>query len=161
MSRAEIEGMDQLQAELGRLSREAQAGVDKAVQATGLEVRGDIVKRIQRGPASGQVYDSIFRMINGRAVPIGPRAGNNLSPTHQASAPGEAPASDTGALARSINYKREGAMSASVGSDLAYAAMLEFGTKNIEPRPAWIPALEDARPKYLRRLEKAISEAMK
>ncbi len=138
MSRVKIEGLSDLNAALSRLSDEAQAGVDKAVQATGLEVRGDIVKRIQRGPATGQVY------------------GN-----HQASAPGEAPATDTGRLASSIDYKREGRMSASVGSDLAYAAMLEFGTTKVEPRPAWIPAVEAARDKYIDRLEAAIGKAMR
>lgn len=138
MSRANIDGLRDLDGALSRLSDEAQAAVDKAVQATGIEVRGDIVKRIQRGPATGRIY------------------GN-----HQASAPGEAPASDTGRLASSIDYKREGRMSASVGSDLAYAAMLEFGTTKVEPRPAWIPAVEAARDKYIDRLEAAIEKAMR
>lgn len=137
MATVKMEGLDELQAALGKLSKDAEKRVDAAVQATGLEVRGDIVKRIQRGPATGRVY------------------GN-----HQASAPGEAPATDTGRLVNSTVYKREGRISASVGSDLAYAAMLEFGTSKIDPRPAWIPALEDAKPKYIKRLEKALGESI-
>lgn len=137
MATVKMEGLDELQDALGKLSKDAEKRVDAAVQATGLEVRGDIVKRIQRGPATGRVY------------------GN-----HQASAPGEAPATDTGRLVNSTVYKREGRISASVGSDLAYAAMLEFGTSKIDPRPAWIPALEDAKPKYIKRLEKALCESI-
>lgn len=158
-----LEGLDELQDKLRLLGIEAKREVDKAVQATGLEIRGDIVKRIQKGPKTGAVYDSVFARVNGRVVPVGPRTGKNLSPTHQASAPGEAPATDTGRLASSILYKREGQMSATVGSNVVYAAYLEFGAPRakIEPRPAWVPAVEAARPKYIKRLEAALARAAK
>ena len=158
-----LEGLDELQDKLRLLGIEAKREVDKAVQSTGLEIRGDIVKRIQKGPKTGAVYDSVFARVNGRVVPIGPRTGNNLSPTHQASAPGEAPATDTGRLASSILYKREGQMSATVGSNVVYAAYLEFGAPRakIEPRPSWVPAVEAARPKYIARLEAALERAAK
>ena len=158
-----LEGLDELQDKLRLLGIEAKREVDKAVQATGLEIRGDIVKRIQQGPKTGAVYDSVFARVNGRVVPIGPRTGNNLSPTHQASAPGEAPATDTGNLASRIDFKREGPMSATVGSNVVYAAHLEFGAPRakIEPRPSWVPAIEAARPKYIARLEAALERAAK
>ena len=158
-----LEGLDELQDKLRLLGIEAKREVDKAVQATGLEIRGDIVKRIQKGPKTGAVYDSVFARVNGRVVPVGPRQGNNLSATHQASAPGEAPATDTGRLASSILYKREGQMSATVGSNVVYAAYLEFGAPRakIEPRPSWVPAVEAARPKYIARLEAALERAAK
>gem|GEM_PF-657366 len=157
----QLEGGDQLAAALRAYGAAAERHVDDAVNATGLELRGDIVKRIQQGPKTGRVYDSIFRMIGGRPVPVGPRQGNNLSATHQASAPGEAPATDTGNLASRIDFKREGAMSATVGSQVAYAAMLEFGTSRIDPRPAWVPATEAMRPKFRQRLERALARAAK
>lgn len=144
IARVQIEGLDRLPAAMRNLSKEAELRVDKAVQATGIEVRGDIVKRIQRGPATGIIYQK-----------------TNPTRTHQASAPGEAPATDTGRLASNINYKREGKMSASVGSELAYAAMLEFGTTSIDPRPAWVPAVEAAIPKFRKRLEDAMREAIR
>ena len=158
-----LEGLDELQDKLRLLGIEAKREVDKAVQSTGLEIRGDIVKRIQKGPKTGAVYDSVFARVNGRVIPVGPRTGNNLSPTHQASAPGEAPATDTGRLASSILYKRQGQMSATVGSNVVYAAYLEFGAPRakIEPRPSWAPAVEAARPKYIARLERALARAAK
>lgn len=142
--RVEIKGLPELQEAFRNLSKEGKRRVGLVVQATGIEIRGDIVKRIQRGPATGRVYTK-----------------SNPARTHQASAAGEAPATDTGRLASSIDYKREGQLSASVGSELAYAAMLEFGTAKIDPRPAWVPAVEKARPKYIERLEKAMREAAK
>ena len=138
MATVTFEGLEELEAAMSNLAADAQIEVDKAVQATGIEVRGDIVERIMKGPATGEIY------------------GN-----HQASAPDEAPATDTGMLASRTIYKREGRMSASVGSDLAYAAALEFGTAKIDPRPAWVPAVEAATPKYIKRLERALGRAMK
>jgi len=140
----QIEGGDQLAAALRAYGAKAEKHVGDAVNATGLELRGDIMKAYQRGPASGVTYEKY-----------------NPRRTHTASAPGEAPATDTGRLASSVNYKREGPMSATVGSQVAYAAMLEFGTSRIDPRPAWVPATEAMRPKFRRRLETALERAAK
>jgi len=137
-----IEGMAELQRALSRASADAQEAVGVAVIGTALELRGDIVKRIQDGPASGAVY-----------------AKGSVS--HQASAPGEAPATDTGRLANSITFDKTGTMSATVGSDLVYAAALEFGGGRIDPRPAWVPAIEKITPKYIARLEKALGGSLK
>ena len=139
-----LEGGDQLAAALRAYGAAAEKHVGDAVNATGLELRGEIVKAYQRGPASGVTYEKY-----------------NPRRTHTASAPGEAPATDTGRLASSVNYKREGPMSATVGSQVAYAAMLEFGTSRIAPRPAWVPATEAMRPKFRRRLETALERAAK
>lgn len=139
-----LEGLEGLQAALSQMTKEIEAEVGKAVDATGLELRGEVVKAYQRGPASGRVYEK-----------YAPRR------THTASAPGEAPATDTGRLASSVNYKKDGAMSATVGSEIVYAAMLEFGTSRIAPRSAWVPAVEAMRPKFQRRIEAALARATK
>jgi len=140
----QLEGGDQLAAALRAYGAKAEKHVGDAVNATGLELRGDIIKRIQKGPASGVTYEKY-----------------NPRRTHTASAPGEAPATDTGRLASSVDFKREGPMSATVGSQVAYAAMLEFGTSRIAPRPAWVPATESMRPKFRQRLETALARAAK
>ena len=140
----QLEGGDQLAAALRAYGAAAEKHVGDAVNATGLELRGDIVKAYQRGPASGVTYEK-----------YSPRR------THTASASGEAPATDTGRLASSVDFKREGSMSATVGSQVAYAAMLEFGTSRIDPRPAWVPATEAMRPKFRQRLETALERAAK
>ena len=138
----QLEGGDQLAAALRAYGAKAERHIGDAVNATGLELRGEIVKAYQRGPASGVMYEK-----------------DNPRRTHQASLAGEAPATDTGRLASSVNFKREGPMSATVGSDIAYAAMLEFGTSRIDPRPAWVPAVEAMRPKFRQRLETALARA--
>jgi len=139
-----LEGLEGLQAALSEMTKEIEAEVDKAIDATGLELRGNIIKNYQRGPASGATYEKY-----------------NPRRTHRASAPGEAPATDTGRLASSVNYKKDGAMSATVGSEIVYAAMLEFGTSRIAPRPAWVPAVEAMRSKFERRIQDALARATK
>lgn len=140
----ELQGERQLMEALRAYGKDAEVEVARAVDATGLELRGDIVKAYQRGPATGKVYEKY-----------------NPRRTHQASREGEAPATDTGRLASSVDYQRQAGVSATVGSNLAYAAMLEFGAPgaNIEPRPAWVPAVEAMRPKYIKRLEAALRKA--
>ena len=139
-----IEGMAELQAALRRASAEAQEAVGVAVIGTAMELRGDIVKRIQDGPATGRIY------VRGGVE-------------HQASSgeAKEAPASDTGRLAGSVIFDKTGPMSATVGSDLVYAAVLEFGSGRIDPRPAWVPAIEKITPKYIARLERALRGSLR
>jgi len=137
-----LEGLEGLQAALGKMTKEIEAEVERAVEATGLELRGEVVKAYQRGPASGITYEK-----------------SNPNRTHTASAPGEAPATDTGRLASSVTYKKEGRMGATVGSEIVYAAMLEFGTSRIAPRPAWVPAVEAMRSKFERRMKDAVARA--
>lgn len=68
--------------------------------------------------------------------------------THQASAPGEAPASDTGRLVQSAHTEfDEKTITGSTVFSTAYAAALEFGRNDgsILPRPYARPALIEAR----------------
>ena len=84
-------------------------------------------------PGSGQTYDTEFRTINGRVVPVGKAARS-----HTASAPGEPPAPDTGELKRSIAVARV-AGGVRVGSGLRYALALEYGVNvsgsKVSPHP--------------------------
>lgn len=137
-----LKGSSQLMAALQRASGEIQEAAGRAVLATAVELRGDVVKRIQRGPASGRVYQK-----------YSPRR------VHQASAPGQAPMSDTGRLANSVTYEAQGPLTAAVGSPLVYAVYLEYGTRRMAPRPAWEPATEAMRAKFIKRLEAALAGA--
>ena len=51
-----VRGLEQLLGDLAKLDQDVQRGVDDAVNATGLELRADIVRRYQRGPATGRIY---------------------------------------------------------------------------------------------------------
>lgn len=139
-----LEGAAQLERALKKLDENAQKEVGKAIAATGLVLRGEIVKKYQRGPATGEVYEK-YR----------PRR------THQASAPGEAPATDTGRLANSVIFDNlpQQPLSVEVRTDVEYGPWLEFGTRDIAPRPNWVPSVEEETPKYIRRLEAALRKA--
>lgn len=64
---------------------------------------------------------------------------------HQASAPGEAPAVETGTLAGSLKVEAESRTSVAVYSDDAKAAWLEYGTKHVAPRPNFVVVAEEMR----------------
>lgn len=125
-----------------KIGADAEKAVEKAIAATGLEIITGVKKRIQRGPKTGKTYTR-----------------GNIA--HVASAPGEAPATDTGTLASSPYFEQNGKLSVTVGSRLAYAAYLEFGTTKIAPRPSWTPETELARPKMKSRIEKALAQVVK
>ncbi|MGB1215973.1 MAG: hypothetical protein ACPG4X_21580 [Pikeienuella sp.] len=138
-----ITGGDELRAALTNMSEEVEQAVMTTLKKTGITLRGDIVKRYQRGPASGRIY------TRGGVV-------------HQASASGEAPMSDTGRLANATLFEADpSTLSVSVVNRSLYAPMLEFGTRNIAPRPAWTPAAEEIAPKFRNDLANAINGATK
>jgi HK97 gp10 family phage protein len=137
-----LEGSEQLQRELRRLSDDLREEAGRTVLATAIEMRADIVTSIQRGPASGVTYKK-----------------SNPTRTHTASAPGQPPMSDTGRLANSITFDRLGDLTATVGSALNYAPWLEYGTSRMAARPFFRPAVERMRPIYIGKLEDIIRRA--
>lgn len=73
--------------------------------------------------------------------------------THQASAPGQMPATDTGNLAGSMQHELD--RSKGVGyyyTSVEYAPYLEYGTTRMLARPFLTPAAERARPRFIRRM---------
>lgn len=139
-----LEGSERLERALRELNEEAQEEVSNAIVATGLSLRGEVIKKYQRGPATGEVYEKY-----------------NPRRTHQASAPGEAPATDTGRLANSVVFDNlpQEPLAIEVRTDVQYGSWLEFGTRNIAPRPNWVPSIQEEEPKYKRRLEAALRRA--
>jgi len=137
-----LEGSEQLQRELRRLSDDLRKEAGNVVLATAVEMRADIVKSIQSGPASGRTYRK-----------------SNPTRTHTASAPGQPPMTDTGRLANSITFDRIGDLTATVGSELIYSSWLEYGTSRMASRPFFRPAVERMRPVYIGKLEDIIRRA--
>lgn len=85
------------------------------------------------------------------------RVYQHRSVTHQASAPGEAPASDTGTLINSISTSYDFTnMSGTINVTVAYGLMLEYGTKNMEPRPYLRPAIANKGPVMEERIAAAL-----
>jgi len=113
-----------------RLVDNPQDNVEQLIYRATAMVHSRVQESIQRDPKTGATYGK-----------------------HQASAAGEAPATDTGFLVGSITFKKPDVNEATgevVGRVIAsapYAAHLEFGTSNIAPRPYMQPALEQNRSK--------------
>lgn len=73
---------------------------------------------------------------------------SNPSRTHQASAPGDPPATDLGRLGASITHALghdDRGLLSWVGSNVSYAPHLERGTTRMAPRPFLRPALSALR----------------
>ena len=140
--RLTIEGTKEMQAALRDISDDVFQAADAAVMESAANLEAGVKLRMQQGPHTGKLY-------------------RRRSIVHRASAPNEAPAPDTGALLGSIYHEREGRLTAVAGSRMAYAAYLEFGTTKILPRPAWVPEVEEERPRFLKALEAAIAGAVR
>jgi HK97 gp10 family phage protein len=138
-----LTGSAELKRALADFSINADREIEGIVRGTAQNIRSHAIKSIQRGVKSGEVYEK-----------YSPKR------THRASAPGQAPATDTGRLANSINAEIDG-KTAEIVADTEYAAWLEFGTQNIEPRPFMVPAMEKERPAWERRLNGIIDKAVK
>ncbi|MFW5855780.1 MAG: HK97-gp10 family putative phage morphogenesis protein [Bacillota bacterium] len=106
----------------------------KRAKKAGLEAESDVKEKLT-GDRSGRTYK----------IP-----GTNK--TYTASSPGEPPAQRTGETRGSISHevrKEKGGYGAYTGSPLERAPMLEFGTKNMEPRPFLKPTLKKNERKYI------------
>ena len=115
-----------------------QMRVNEAIARAALQIEANAKLAIQNPPKTGRLYR---------------RAGGRM---HQASAPGEAPATDTGNLVNSGQTTRLGFADYAVSFSTPYAAALEFGTHNMAARPFLMPAVM----KVASRLQEDISRAM-
>lgn len=110
-----------LRSKLPQLKAAVTQEADRLVLRAANTLRNNMIRRIMRDAKSGRVY------------------GN-----HQASAPGEAPANDTGALVRSIRVEHTpGSGKARVVVGSAVGKMLELGTKKMAPRPFMRPSVKE------------------
>ena len=104
--------------------RRARQGATVGVIAATALVEEESVRRIVEDPKTGIIYQRGDRV-------------------HQASAPGEAPASDTGRLIASRNVEIEDeAPVGRVSYNTEYARALEMGNEKIAPRPYLRVSLE-------------------
>lgn len=113
-----------------------------AVRRGALRVQRDAIESI-RAPGKGRVY------------PRGKKS-------HQASAPGDPPASDTGKLLGSVEvlFRNEGLI-AEIGTALNYGAFLEFGTRKMQPRPWLTPALKKNEARIINEIRTAMLTALR
>ena len=141
---------------LRKMGDNAEKALENEIAFAAVNTGNKARESIRKGPKTGNVYTHTFVTINGQAVPIKPRAGQNLSPRHQASAKGEAPATDTGRLISSITQEKTGDSEWIVGSKVEYSKWLEFGTRKMGERPFLRPALKKAGKEFEKRMTKKL-----
>lgn len=142
-------GRRTLSVKLNAIGQRTAQEVGRAVRRGGLAIENNAADRIISPPKTGRIYPSKHRK----------------GATHQASAPGEAPAADTGRLHQSITsvqtvngpdrYVNETAANA------PYAIALELGTSKIAPRPYMQPAFDEVRPQVEASIRAAIIRGAK
>lgn len=93
----------------------------------------------------GELRESFGESKSGRTYTRGSR-------THQASAPGEPPAIDTGLYTNSWQVEMEAPTTAVVFTNVEYGPALEFGGAKMAARPHAVPALERIRKPFLEAL---------
>lgn len=137
-----VEGLDRIQNALPAVQKSIESELAKALFASAKHVEAEAKRSITAGGKTGRVYKR-------RTV------------THQASAAGEAPASDTGRLVNSINSYLNGLTSFVIAGRgiVNYATHLEFGTRKMAARPFMFPALEKSKDWIRERLSKAVRTA--
>lgn len=135
-----------LMAKLRALPKAATKGITAEIAAGALLIRGDAqqsMKTTSRGEAKTRSRDG-------------------MTVTHAASAPGSPPAIDTGKLVGSVTHKISAdGLDAAIGTNTAYGAHLEFGTKKMAARPWLFPAFERNRKGIVKRIAKAVDVANK
>lgn len=138
-----IEGLDRLDRAMKGVPEAIDKEVKIALFASAKKVEAEAKKSITAGGKTGRIYKR-------RTV------------THQASAAGEAPASDTGRLVNSINSYLNGLTAFVIAGRgiVKYAAMLEYGTRKIAARPFMFPALERSKDWIRERLSQAVTRAL-
>lgn len=123
---------------------DVEAAASSAVVDGAEAIKGNAIKKILTGAKTGRIYRR-------RGV------------LHQASAPGEPPANDTGRLVQSgrTEFDKED-IAADVVFGTKYAAALEFGRLDgtIAARPYARPALKEESEKFLEGVEAKIIEVL-
>jgi hypothetical protein len=114
---------------LPALARRIPAHADAVVRDTLFDIEG-AVKAAMADAKSGRVYGD-----------------------HQASAPGEAPAIDTGAYANDVRAQPTGPARGIVGTNQEQAEVLEYGGADVAARPVWRPVVQDAEGTFLKKMK--------
>ena len=123
-----VSNLKKVLSQMDKLEKDMEIPFQEIVKGGGQFIRGEAIKSIQAGAKSGIVYEKY-----------------NPRRSHRASAPGQAPASDTGNLVSKIIVKQKSKNITNVESNADYSAFLEYGTSKMEPRPFMLPAFEKSK----------------
>ena len=107
------------------------------VRKTTFDIEGTIKTNLSR-PGTGRIYKAGGTTKRGK----GRR-------THQASAPGQPPATDTGTLLNSVRARMLDSLHGLVEVTAEYAKFLEYGTVRMAARPYFWPAVQEHRDAFV------------
>ena len=127
-----VKGLKKAQDALKSLEKDLEQPFREVILGGAQLIRGEAIRSIQTGPKSGRIYEKY-----------------NPRRTHKSSAPGQAPASDTGNLVSQIRVRQKNPDEVVVESNALYSSFLEFGTSKMLARPFLFPATERSRPKIV------------
>ena len=113
----------QINIDLNAIEAKALQLADKKCRDVAIRIQREARRMVQEGPKTGRIY----------------MKGKKSNIPHQASAPGEAPATDTGNLVRGINFVHIGVAHWRIISSAEYAN-IEFGRARVRPRPYMRPS---------------------
>lgn len=147
---------------LAQMAVKVKADRSKYLHAIGVELVGAIKEELSK-PGTGRIYRRPRRDRAGKVRKT--KTGKTVyGKPHQASAPGEPPAVDFGALRNSIHYvERRG--KGIVGTNMRKAPALEFGTnragKSHKVRIAKRPFFRPAKARVEKKMGRVIAQALK
>jgi len=138
-----VRNADRLMRKLRQIPLDARSGIGTALAGSVVMLDSYAKQKIQGGGRGGRTY-------------------RRRSTTHQASAPGEFPKTDTGQLVASLFFRVSAdKLRAFFGTKLAYGRYLEFGTSRMAARPWLRPTLRANRDKITARVRAAVKEALR
>ena len=135
-------GVEKAVEALVKVREDLEKNMQEVLLGGGQLIRGEAIRSIQQGAKSGKTYKKY-----------------NPTRTHKASAPGEAPASDTGFLVSNIRVKDQKDF-VEVRSEASYSKFLEYGTSKMLARPFMFPASEKSKPKIAEILFQKIKQSL-
>ena len=127
---------------LEKVKEDLENNMQEILLGGGQLIRGEAIRSIQSGAKSGKTYKRY-----------------NPTRTHKASAPGEAPASDTGFLVSNIRVKEQKDV-VQVRSEASYSKFLEYGTSKMLARPFLFPAMEKSKPKIAQVILQKVKQSL-
>jgi HK97 gp10 family phage protein len=141
-----LTGLDAALRKIEGAAAKIEAGAHDGLTAVAFMAQANAIRSVQKGPKTGIVYQLY-----------------NPKRTHQASAPGEAPATDLGGLAMSIlvSVPLADRRAVELVADAPYAVHLEYGTRKMAARPFMRPAVEKVLPKAEKIVRAYVDAALK
>lgn len=142
--KAKIIGTKALQKKFARMIPKTRSALEKQLAVSALAIHKEAVKGIKKVSGGKKQTRS------------------NPTRTVTVSKPGDPPNTDRGGLIQSIQFEVDkSTLDASVGSNLKYAAWLEFGTKRMKKKRPWLaPAIRKTKNKIPKGFKRPIAESL-